>query len=332
MKKLIAYILMIIMMAALASCGSAQVPAQIQTAAPESSGQTAEQGSDQSAQSSPEQSSGASSEQGKEETKPEEPDKPAYDVDGLLIAECEGARLTIEGVEESWTGGVQFNILCENLTSDKTLMYSIDDTAVNGYMIGSFFANEVAPGKKAFEDLSFSSSDLSASGITSCDKVELKLRVYDSNDWSAAPLIEDRFAFYPTGLSDEEIVIPDRPTTEGEMIVEDNENFDFIILGAETSSLGGYRLNCYMENKTDKTLMYTWDETSVNGFMIDPFWARSVSPGCRLRSDISFSSSKLKENHIDTVEEIEFKLKVYDNENWLGKDRFEKVFTITITQ
>ena len=66
--------------------------------------------------------------------------------------------------------------------------------------------------------------------------------------------------------------------------------------------------------------------------MIDPFWARSVSPGCRLRSDISFSSSKLEENHIETVEEIEFKLKVYDSENWLGKDRFEKVFTITISQ
>ncbi|MBR0114550.1 MAG: hypothetical protein IJM11_05155, partial [Firmicutes bacterium] len=130
MKKLIAYILIITMMAALASCGSAQGPAQSQAASPESSGQTTEQGSDQSAQSSPEQSSGASSEQSKEEAKPEEPDKPAYDVDGLVIAECEGARLTIEGVEESWTGGVKFNILCENLTSDKTLMYSIDDTAV----------------------------------------------------------------------------------------------------------------------------------------------------------------------------------------------------------
>jgi hypothetical protein len=58
--------------------------------------------------------------------------------------------------------------------------------------------------------------------------------------------------------------------------------------------------------------MFAADEASVNGFMVDPFWAVSVRPGTCTFSSISWYESSLAENGITTVEEIEFVLKARD--------------------
>jgi hypothetical protein len=89
-------------------------------------------------------------------------------------------------------------------------------------------------------------------------------------------------------------------------------------------------LDCWLYNKSGADLMFTWDEVSVNGFMIDPFWATTVAAGCRSFDAISFSDSKLEESHIEKPEEIEFKLRVYDVAHIMSKDAYSKVFTLTL--
>ena len=79
-------------------------------------------------------------------------------------------------------------------------------------------------------------------------------------------------------------------------------------------------------------MMFSWDDVSVNGYMIDPFWATSVSAGNKKITTISFSSSKFTDNGIDKVEEIEFELRVYDDENWMAKDFVKDVFTYKPTK
>ena len=73
--------------------------------------------------------------------------------------------------------------------------------------------------------------------------------------------------------------------------------------------------------------MFSWDDVSVNGFMIDPFWASAIAPGMRNYSDISFSSSSFDENDITQVEEIEFTLRVHDYDDWFGDDVFRETLT-----
>ena len=93
-------------------------------------------------------------------------------------------------------------------------------------------------------------------------------------------------------------------------------------------SIWGYCANIYLVNKTDVTVMFTVDNTSVNGFMIDPFWARSVLPGKCTFSTISWYTSDLESNGITTVEEIEFTLRAYDSENIFADDFVSQVFKL----
>ena len=70
------------------------------------------------------------------------------------------------------------------------------------------------------------------------------------------------------------------------------------------------------------------DDVSVNGFMCDPFWAQSVAAGKKSNSSLSWLSSSFEENGIELVEEISFTLRVYDSDDFLAEDVFEKAFTI----
>ena len=97
-----------------------------------------------------------------------------------------------------------------------------------------------------------------------------------------------------------------------------------MILDTAEDSIWGYTLNCYLENRTDKTLMFSWSDVSVNGFMVDPFWAEEVAPGKRCYDGISFSKSGFEQNGITKVEEIEYTLRIYDSSDWKADDVYKE--------
>lgn len=206
-------------------------------------------------------------------------------------------------------------------------MFTVEDVSVNGYMIDPLWADTVAAGKKANEELSFSSSEFRRCGITSAEEIVFNLRIYDNDDWSADNFVDDTFAIYPTSLSAEEITYPERSTSSTEQILLDDENVSFIILEEKEDSIWGYYLLCYLENKTDKDLMFTWEDVSVNGYMIDPFWAEIVTAGKRSYEEIHFLNSYFEENDISSVEEVEFTLHIYDSDNWTSNAVFYDTLT-----
>ena len=250
-----------------------------------------------------------------------------YVIEDEIIVDNEICTFKITKAEVDRIWGFTLKAFCENKTTDKNLMFTIDDVSVNGYMVDPFWADEIAPGKKANDDINFSSSSFDEIGIKTADEITFTLRVYDYDDWSADHLVEDVFSIYPTGLSADEIVYPARKTSASEQVVVDNDDFCFVIIGQSDDSFWGYTLQCYIENKTNNTLMFSWDEVSVNGFMIDPFWAREVAPQMRSYADISFSSSDFEDNDITDVEDIEYCLRVYDSDDWSGNDYINETFT-----
>lgn len=274
----------------------------------------------------------------KKETKKETEDTAAeydsksveYTIADEVIVSNDQCTVTLVSGQNQKSGGADFKFLLENKTSDKTLMFSIDDVAINGWMITSIFAQQVAPGKKANETLSFYKSNFEDAGITSVDKLEFKLHVYDSDDWMADSVVEETFVVYPTGLSDSQITIPDRWTGSNEKVIVDNDKITFIILGTYTDKIWGYSVAVYLENKTDKNLMFTWEDSSINGFMIDAFWATTVTPGNRKIDSISFSDSKLEENGIKEVKDIEFGLKIYDTKDFSADNIVRETFKYSV--
>ncbi len=279
----------------------------------------------------PEASASSSSSSGSASSSKPEPSsssnnkQPKYTISDETLVDNEFCTFRITKAEVDSIWGFTLKVFCENKTEDKTLMFSVDDVVVNGYMADPFWASEVAAGKKSNEEITFSST-FDTIGITSADEIIFNLRVYDNDDWAADSFVDESFTVYPTGLSHEEVVYPERRSTSNESIVIDNEYVTFIILENTTDNIWGYTLKCYIENKTDKNLMFSWDDVSVNGYMLDPYWAREVAAGMRSYSDISFSSSEFEKNSITDVEEIEYSMKIYDYDNWMADHLVDETF------
>ena len=54
-------------------------------------------------------------------------------------------------------------------------------------------------------------------------------------------------------------------------VIIDNDYVTVIVTGYEDDEIWGYTANLFLLNKTDKTVMFSVDDASVNGFMADPF-------------------------------------------------------------
>ena len=108
----------------------------------------------------------------------------------------------------------------------------------------------------------------------------------------------------------------------------DTEDMLFQITAITDDPIWGYTLKAQIENRTDKDLMFTLEDVSVNGFMCDPYFAATVTAGMKANKDISFSTDTLEESGIKTVTDIEFALRVYDSDNWSADDILEEDFRI----
>ena len=206
----------------------------------------------------------------------------------------------------------------ENKSSDKTYMFSVDGAYINGVQCDPFFASEVASGKKANESIHFSDSDLEKNNIGEYTDIEITFKVYDSDDWQADDVAYETVHVYPYG--EENAVKYTRAAKDTDTVLLDNEYATVIVTDYEQDEIWGYSANVFILNKSDKNLMISVDEASVNGFMADPYFSTSISAGkCKFDS-ISWSETTFEENGIESVEEISFILNVSDYDEWLEDD------------
>lgn len=113
-----------------------------------------------------------------------------------------------------------------------------------------------------------------------------------------------------------------------ELVLVDDEHCTFKIMAVDNQSIWGYTLKVFLENKTDKDLMFSLNDVSVNGYMCDPFWATTVNAGMKSNSEVNFSASDLERSGITEVTEIEFELNVYDSNDWTADKLVDEDFTV----
>lgn len=237
-----------------------------------------------------------------------------YSLTDYVVEDNENCVFTIKSIDPSGDWGFTLNVCCENKT-DKTLMFSWNNVSVMGYMVDPLWATEVSAGKKANESISFSYDVLNQIGIESVDDITFMLRVSDANDWLAEPILAEEYAVYPTGKSIQNIVYPARKTSDTESVLYDNSEYNVVILSGETAD-GEFRMQYYLENKSGHEIMFSMENVSVNGYMADPFWGASVAAGKKLYSTACFYETLLSDNGIETVEDVEFVLRVSNLKNW----------------
>lgn len=114
-----------------------------------------------------------------------------------ILADNDYATVIVTGYETDSIWGYTVNLYILNKTSDHTIMFSVDDAAVNGYMIDPFFATEIEAGICSFTSMSFSDTELEDNGITAIDDITFTLRAHDSEDFGADDFINESITLNP---------------------------------------------------------------------------------------------------------------------------------------
>lgn len=249
----------------------------------------------------------------------------------IVFEECtvidnDECAVKITGIDPDNMWGYTVNIQIENKNQEKTYMFSAESAAINGVQVETLFAKDVAPGKKANGDITFTDTALQNNGVDRYTVIELTFRVYDSDDWTAEPVAYETVSIYPYGENEAEYFV--RTAQDSDVVLIDNDSVSVVALDYETDSIWGFTVNLYLENKTDKEVMFSVDDASVNGYMIDPFFAKSVLPGKCAFTSVSWSDGSLEDNKITSVEEIEMRIRAYDANNWVGNDFADEVVTL----
>lgn len=250
---------------------------------------------------------------------------PQVTFEEIVLVDDENCTVKITAIDTENFWGYTLKVFLENKT-DLELMYTLDAVSVNGFMCDPFWATTVTAGMKSNEEISFSSDDFELNGIADVTDISFTLKVYDDNDWTADNLVDDTFTIYPLG---EEAVQPyTRTPVDGEIVLFDNEDCAMIVTGFDPDNMWGYTMNVYLENKTDKNLMFSIDGAAVNGFMCDPFWADSIVSGKRSNTTISWMESDFEDNGITDVESLTLPIRVYDEDDWMAEDLINETFTV----
>lgn len=298
MKKLISALLALLLIFSLAACGGENTP-------------------DTNDGTNPSQS------ESNNEGKTDKNEISFTEVVAVDNAEC-SIKITEIEPDDMW--GFTLKAQLENKSTEKTYMFSVESASINGIQSDPFFARDVAAGKKSNEKITFSDKKLEENGVGDYTDIELTFRVYDSDDWSADAVAEETIHIYPYG--EDKAVKFVREAQPSDNVIVDNENITVIVTGYEDDEIWGYTVNLFLINKTDKNVMFSADDTSVNGFMADPFYATSVSAGKCAFSSMAWADTTLEENSITKIEQIEFNLRVYDEDNWFDGELANEKITL----
>jgi len=318
MKKVLERMLAVLLIMPLVACGSGSKTTEAAVSSKEESVvETAEE-------QIPEEKEETAAE---EEIKQEEAPVQEVSFESFTPIDNEECSVTIKELDPDNIWGYTIKTVLENKSSEKTYMFSVTAASVNGVDADPFFAAEVAPGKKSNEEITLTATSLKENGITEFTDIEIVYRVYDSNDWMADSVAEETFHIYPYG--EDKATIFTREIQSSDQVLVVNENVTVLITDKVDDPIWGYTLNMFIVNKTDTEIMISVDEASVNGFMADPFFAKSVQPGKSAFTSMSWSDTTLEENEITEIENIEFTLRVYDSNDIFSGDFFNGTVTVT---
>ncbi|GAB6160544.1 hypothetical protein JCM13267_11660 [Howardella ureilytica] len=243
---------------------------------------------------------------------------PEVKFEEVTVVDNDECAIKITDIDADNMWGDTLKVYLENKNAEKTYMYSVVSASVNGIEVDPLFANKVAAGKKANKEINFMDDCLKKNGIEFTD-IAMTFRVYDSNELADyEEVARETVHVYPLGEENATLFV--REEQASDQVLIDNEKCKATVIGTENDSILGYTLNLYLENKSDSSVMFYVEDVSVNGYMIDPFWARSVSAGNVAFSDMSFNTSAFEENNIETVEAIELTIRAYNYEDYSAND------------
>lgn len=229
-------------------------------------------------------------------------------IEEQVLLDQDGIKITATEYVTDSIMGDGIKLLVEN-NSDTDYIIGCDELIVNDYMIADLFSVDVAAGKKSNEMMYLSSSELKAAGIDTVGKVEMYFHAYDAN-W------DDLFQNVYSEIETSEFANMDTtPNDEGTELYNEN-GIRIVGKTVDENSFWGTAILLYIENTSGKNVGISVDNMSINGFMMTPYFSTTVYDGKKAIDDITIMSSDLEENGIESIEEVELKFHIYDEDSY----------------
>lgn len=233
---------------------------------------------------------------------------PAYAEDTTIaeqvIYDQDGIKVTVTGFDPSTMFGVGIPILVEN-NSDENICVQFRDSSVNGYMTDFQASVEVAPGKKANDEITILKSNLEKYGIEQVADLECSLHLFDPDTYTT--IVDTPTINIETNLSEKyEQAYDDSGNT-----VYDENGIKIVSQGIENDDIWGLSPKFYMENNTDQAITIQIRDTSVNGYMLNTSFSSDLLPGKKCINNIVFIPDDLKANNIEEITDLETSFHVF---------------------
>lgn len=241
-------------------------------------------------------------------------------IDSMLLFDEAGIKCTANGISNDTIMGYGVDISLES-SADKNYTIQCKATTVNDYMIFDLFSCELAPGKKANDTIYLSSSELEAAGITNIGKIELYFVIIDSETFMREYELDPvtiKTSYYDQMDSSVDI--------SGKTLYDEN-GIKIIGKYVNEDNFWGTGVCLYIENNTDKEMVITAEDVSVNGYMIDGHLYCDIYPGKKAVDEISFFSRDLENNGITSVDEVELNFQFMDSDYNISKTESIKFST-----
>ncbi len=111
-------------------------------------------------------------------------------------------------------------------------------------------------------------------------------------------------------------------------VLVDRDDLFFAVKEVKDDASYGYTWKIYVENRTDKNLMFSFEKVSVNGVMCDPFWAEVVTAGRKGNADVTWMRDAFEARGIQDVYEVNFILNVYNDDDYTEIPLMHDPFTV----
>ena len=230
-------------------------------------------------------------------------------IEETVLFEYNGIKVTAKEITEDWLGP-ELKVLIENDT-DENISVSLDEIAVNDYMVSAWLYEDVAAGKKSNATFEIWSSTLSNAGISNIGKIDFYFRVINSDNYNT--IYESKEIELKTSLYDE---IDSEANDVGTELL--NQNGIRIVGKGVNDSLWGQGVLLYIENNSDKNIIVSTDNLSVNGYMVNGYLYSTIMSNKKAIETVILSSTDLEDNDIESIEDLALSFDIINADTWMN--------------
>ena len=247
-----------------------------------------------------------------EEPTTEAPTEPAPEpitIEPAVLVDDEPIKITARGFHQS-EEAQGLNLTIQNNT-DRELALCCSSLIINDYMFTEPAAIRVAANNSAYDELTVSSEELLARGISEIAKMEIDFKVIDPETGETVDnplLLEVKTSCYDSMSS--------KTDWDGPVLYDDND-LRILLAGTETLETGGSRIDLYLENHAEKDISLVGENVTVNGRVLEAPFLSTVAAGKKALASLTISrSSKEKLNITGELDTVELSLLARDAGDW----------------